>query len=163
MRARRLTPEAYAPYGRIVAAAGGAKDANMGTARRWDRLAPLVNKRARAKANLCVFRCKPFKGKAFPVKLLERHAKSTQVFLPLAGAGRCLVIVAKGGAKPDLSTLAAFVMEGALGVSYHPGTWHHPMVALGKASDLACLVYEDGSKADCEVVALKAPAVVNLG
>ncbi|TBR21777.1 ureidoglycolate hydrolase [bacterium] len=163
MRARRLAPKAYAPYGRVIAAAGGAKDANMGTARRWDWLAPLVNKRARAKANLCVFRCKPFRGDAFPVKLLERHAKSTQVFLPLPGAGKCLVVVAKGGAKPDLSTLAAFVMEGAQGISYHPGTWHHPMVALGKSADLACLVYEDGTKGDCEVVELEKPRSVSLG
>jgi ureidoglycolate lyase len=135
----------------------------MGTARRWDWLAPVINKRRGAKANLCVFRCKPFRGKAFPVKLLERHAKSTQVFLPLPGAGKCLVVVAKGGAKPDLSTLAAFVMEGAQGVSYHPGTWHHPMVALGRAADLACLVHEDGSAADCEVYPLASPVSVNLG
>lgn len=162
MRARRLTPEAYAPYGRVIAAAGGAKDANMGTARRWDWLAPLVNGRPRAKANLCVFRCKPFKGRSFPVRVLERHPRSTQVFLPLAGAGRCLVVVARGGAKPDLSTLAAFVMEGARGVSYHPGTWHHPMVALGRTSDLACLVFEDGSQADCEVRPLARPLLVRL-
>lgn len=162
MLARRLNPEAYAPYGRVIAAAGGAKDANMGTARRWDWLAPLVSKRARAKANLCVFRCKPFLGKAFPVKLLERHATSTQVFLPLPGGGKCLVVVAKGGAKPDLSTLAAFVMEGARGISYHPGIWHHPMVALGQPSDLACLVYEDGTKADCEVIHLSAPISISL-
>ena len=163
MRVRALDPKSYAPYGRVIAAAGGAKDANMGTARRWDRLAPLVNKRARAKANLCVFRCKPFRGKEFSVKLLERHAGSTQVVLPLPGAGKCLVVVARGGAKPDLSTLAAFVMEGARGISYHPGTWHHPMVALGKASDLACLVHEDGSEADCEVHHLDAPISVSLG
>lgn len=162
MRARRLTPAAYRPYGAVVAAAGGAKDANMGTARRWDRLALLENRRRGATANLCVFRCKPFKGKAFPVQLLERHAKSTQVFLPLAGAGKCLVVVARGGAKPDLATLAAFVMEGAQGVTYKPGVWHHPMVALGKTSDLACLVYEDGSKADCEVFPLAKPVSVRL-
>ena len=156
MRLRALTPESYRPYGDVIAAAGGSKDANMGTARRWDFLTPLVNKRGRAKPNLCVFRCAPYKGRTFPVRLLERHKHSTQVFLPLAGAGRALVIVARGGDKPDLSTLAAFVLEGARGVSYHPGVWHHPMVALGRASDLACLVWEDGSAGDCEVFPLAA-------
>lgn len=164
MKARPLTGERYRPFGAVVAAFGGTKPkkANMGTARRWDFLAPLENKRSRAKANLSVFRCAPFKGKAFSVKLLERHEHSTQVFLPLPGAARFLIIVAKGGKKPDLKTVQAFIMKGAQGLTYKPGTWHHPMVALDRASDLACIVHEDGTQRDCEVAPLSSPLFISL-
>lgn len=164
MKARPLTGERYRPFGAVVAAFGGAKakKANMGTARRWDFLAPLENRRPGAKANLSVFRCAPFTGKTFSVKLLERHAHSTQVFLPLPGAARFLIVVAKGGKMPDLRTVQAFIMGGAQGLTYKPGTWHHPMVALDRPSDLACLVHEDGTKSDCEVFALPEPVVVRL-
>ncbi|MBI3298461.1 MAG: ureidoglycolate lyase [Elusimicrobia bacterium] len=164
MRAKPLSPAAYRPYGTVIAAAGGKPiPANMGTARRWDFLAELVNKRpGKAKANLCVFRCAPFKGKRFTAKLLERHAHSTQVFLPLSSSRRALVIVAKGGRKPDLSTLAAFIMEGPRGISYRPGIWHHPMIALGTRADMACFVHEDGSRQDCEVFPLPAPVTITV-
>lgn len=164
MRARPLSAALYRPYGQVIAAGGGnPTKANMGTARRWNYLVALENKRpGRAKANLCIFRCAPFRGRAFTVMLLERHAKSTQVFIPMAGAGRYLVIVAKGGSRPDLSTLAAFVVEGAQGISYRPGVWHHPMIALGTSADMACLVYEDGGAGDCEVARLAEPVSVRM-
>lgn len=164
MRARPLTGERYRPFGAVLAAYGGTRPrkANMGTARRWDRLAPLENRRPGAKANLSVFRCAPFKGKTFSVKLLERHQHSTQVFLPLPGAARFLIVVARGGKKPDLKTLQAFVMRGPQGLTYKPGTWHHPMVALDRPSDLACLVYEDGTRGDCEVFPLPEPLDVKV-
>ena len=164
MRARPLSAALYRPYGRVIAAGGGKhSSANMGTARRGDFLAELENKRpGRAKANLCVFRCAPFRGRTFTVKLLERHPKSTQVFIPMTGTRRTLVIVARGGDRPDLSTLAAFVVEGAQGISYRAGVWHHPMIALGAQADLACLVYEDGGAGDCEAVRLAAPVSVRL-
>lgn len=162
LRARRLTRAAYSPYGALVAPDGKGRPSNMGTARRWDFLAELKNGRRRAKANLCLFRCSPFKGRLFTIRLLERHPRSTQVFLPLEGSGRRLVIVARGGRTPDLSTLAAFTAEGPVGITYRPGIWHHPMIALDRVSDLACLVWEDGTAGDCEVVSLAAPRTVRL-
>ena len=162
MKVKPLTGAAYRPYGAVVAAFAGdkPKKANMGTAKRWDWLAPLENKRKSSKANLSVFRCKPFKGRIFPVKLLERHEFSTQVFIPLSPGAKCLIVVAKGGKKPDLSTLKAFVLRSGQGIAYKPGTWHHPMVALGKPVTLACLVHEDGTQRDCEVRPL--PKTINI-
>ncbi len=71
-----------------------------------------------------------------------------------AMAARFLVLVARGGDRPDLSTLAAFLATGTQGVSYHPGVWHHPMIALDREIDFACFVWEDGTDADCTVVDL---------
>ncbi len=148
-----LTSTRYRPYGDVIQA-GAASPANQGTARRSDFLADLRSLRPGAKPNLCVFRCSPFRGRVFPVRLLERHAFSTQVFLPLGNAARCLIIVALGGDRPDLSTLKAFRLEGPRGISYRPGVWHHPLVALRRRADMACLVWEDATPRDCDVARL---------
>lgn len=153
--ARPLNPEAYAAYGEVVMASPHGEPgapANQGTARRFDRLAKLENLRPGvATLNISVFRCAPWTSFPTEVALLERHAWSTQLFVPMT-AKRFLVVVALGGTRPDLTTLAVFLASSGQGVSYHPGVWHHPMIALDAACDFTCLVHEDGSAGDCEVV-----------
>src|SRR5688572_22021521 len=93
LRAERLSPEGFAPFGDVVSAglkAGAA--ANQGTAVRFDHSAQLTNLRPGAVPNLAVFRSKP-QSLPFRAKLLERHPQSTQAFLPLI-CQRFLVIVA---------------------------------------------------------------------
>lgn len=147
-----LTLESYSPYGHVIMASPSGepgRPANRGTARRFNHLAPVVDHRpGQATLNVCVFRCEPRLVFPLPVALLEKHPASTQVFLPM-NARRYLVIVARGGDRPDLGTAAAFLAAGAQGVSYHPGVWHHPMIALDAAIDFSCLVWEDGTEADC--------------
>ena len=157
--ARPLTPAAYAVYGDVIMAAPHGEPgapANRGTARRFDRIAEIANLRGtEAGLNVAVFRCAPrdvgVGVGGFAVALLEKHPASTQMFVPM-NARRYLVLVALGGDAPDLATLAAFVAGGGQGVSYRPGVWHHPMIALDAETDFACLVWEDGSAGDCVVV-----------
>lgn len=126
--------------------------ANQGTARRFDRLAALENLRpGLAQPNMGVFRCAPRLVWPSRLALLEKHPASTQVFVPM-NAARYLVVVALGGDAPDLSTLAAFVASGTQAVSYRPGVWHHPMIALEAETEFVCLVWEDGTSKDCVVV-----------
>jgi ureidoglycolate hydrolase len=149
-----LTREAYKPYGSVIGADDALpwKPANMGTSRRFNHLADVENLRAdKAKLNLCVFSTTALKTEALEMKLLEKHAHSTQVFLPMHASGRYLVIVCGGDDKPDLSTLGVFIAEGPQGISYYPGVWHYPMTSLGDPIDFACLVYEDGTREDCTV------------
>lgn len=149
-----LTPAAYAPYGDVVMAAPPGvpgKPVNQGTARRYDHLATLDDLRLGSAAlNVCAFRCQPRPAGPFTVALLEKHPASTQLFVPM-NAQRYLALVALGGDRPDLATLAAFVASGTQGVSYRPGVWHHPMIALDAEIDFACFVWEDGSETDCTV------------
>jgi len=153
--ARPLTADAYAPFGAVVMASPRGepgRPVNQGTARRWDNLASLENQRpGTAALNISVFRCEPRAPGPVPVAILEKHPASTQVFLPMT-ARRYLVIVALGGDRPDLATLSAFIASGAQGISYSPGVWHHPMIALDSQVDFACLVWEDGSEDDCAEV-----------
>ncbi|MBM3355034.1 MAG: ureidoglycolate hydrolase [Betaproteobacteria bacterium] len=148
-----LQREHYLAYGDVIAVdpALASASANNGTARRFDHVGAIENLRpAVARPNLCLFRVQPCLGGTFEVRMLERHHHSTQVFLPLGGA-RTLVIVCGGGNQPDPQALAAFVAGPGAGFSYRPGTWHHPLVALDRESDYACLVHEDGGEGDCEV------------
>lgn len=142
-----LTSESYVGFGDVIAAnERSSRPANQGTAQKSERLAELVEDRS-ARANVSVFRCTP---RALPhlVTLLEKHPASTQVFVPM-NAERYLVIVALGDHEPDLTTLRAFEANGLQAISYRPGVWHHPMVALDHETDFFCLVYEDGTSRDC--------------
>ena len=146
-----LTAEAYSRYGDVVMAAPRGEAgvvANQGTARKWPGLAPFRTTRPGASASFSVFRSEPRATFPFAVALLEKHPCSTQAFLPM-NARRFLVVVARGEDAPNLSTLAAFVATGAQGITYHPGVWHHPMIALDSAIDFAVLVGEDGTASDC--------------
>jgi len=156
--AKPLTPDGYLPFGHVLSVRENdpalATAANQGTAARFNWLATLENLRPNsARTNMCVFRCQP-RQLPFDVKLLERHEFSTQFFIPMNAKKRYLVIVAKGGIEPDLSTLEAFVASNIQGIGYYPGTWHHPMIALDDVTDFVCIVHEDGSPRDCEVVQL---------
>ncbi|RDW84604.1 ureidoglycolate hydrolase-like protein [Coleophoma cylindrospora] len=98
----------------------------------------------------------------FEVKILERHPYTTQTFIPLGlspleyGEASYLVVVAPslaastadeslpvpeatsefrnlpGRGLPDLSRLQAFIANGSQAVTYGAGTWHAPMVAIGR-------------------------------
>lgn len=152
--AEPLQRDAYRPYGDVVAADPRlpSSSANGGTAQRYDHLGEFENRRpGKALPNLCLFRAAPFTGHPFVIRLLERHRDSTQLFIPMAGAQRYLVIVCAGIETPDLRTLKAFMAGTGQGITYRPGIWHHPLIALDRQTDFACLVHEDGSGDDGEL------------
>jgi ureidoglycolate hydrolase len=175
--AQPLEQSTYASYGDVISVRSDVEpsSANMGTAQRYNFLSQVVNLRGdHAQLNLSVYRCNPLietrgsgGGAQFGVKLLERHAHSTQVFVPMGGvaggAVRYLVVVALGRAGeregeegvPDLSTLRAFIARGDQGITYKPGVWHHPLIAIDAITDFACWVYEDGTDEDCDVANLE--------
>ena len=146
-----LTAEAFAPFGAVVSAGLGAgAAANQGTAVRFDWVAAIQSTRPEAKLNLAVFRSV---ARTLPIelKLFERHPCSTQVFLPMI-VGKMVVVVAPTAEDglPDLRGLRAFVGEAGQGIAYAVGTWHHPIIALEQAAELAMLAWEDKGPRDCE-------------
>lgn len=159
VKAVPLEADAFQPFGRVVSAgltAGAA--ANQGTAVRFDWSTELISTRPEAKPNLAVFRSVA-RSLPLDVVLLERHPCSTQVFLPMV-VSRYLVCVAPTSPRdglPLLEELRAFLCGPGQGIAYAPGTWHHPMVALGQLSEFAMLAWEDGTPRDCELHHLDAP------
>lgn len=162
--AETLTADLYRDYGDVVSARADVVPvkANAGTADRFNWLGALENKRPGSLPNLCVFRSAPFQGDVFVVKGLERHAHSTQLFVPMTCLKRYLVVVARGGDEPDLSTVKAFIAARDQGVTYRPGVWHHPLIALDAVTDFACVVWEDRGPGDCDVRALASPLEFRL-
>jgi ureidoglycolate lyase len=155
---------AYEAYGDLIAADESEvfRYANMGTAKRFNQLSDVINLRPNeATLNLCVFRCQAA-HLPLEIKLLERHPYSTQVFMPMRHDGKFLVIVSLGENRPDLSSLKAFIVTGAQGISYKPGVWHYPMTALEQPIDFSCLIWEDGSESDCHVVNLAQSIAIQL-
>lgn len=155
VHALALSPEGFGPFGKVVSAGlGVGRDANQGTAVRFDFCAELLNTRPQARANLAVFRSVA-KRLPFDVELLERHPCSTQVFIPMIVSSYLVCVAesdANGVARPE--TLQAFICGPGQGVAYAPGTWHHPVVALDGPGEFAMLVWEDGSPKDCELLSL---------
>ncbi|SPO36762.1 related to DAL2 - allantoinase [Pseudozyma flocculosa] len=173
--AQPLTSAAFAPYGSVIHTPPSSEGApfrivNQGTARKYVGLAPVVNNyppHAPAKTNVHVYHCDPVPavgGMPWRVKLLERHRFTTQAFVPMTPAGGAqagqegyLVVVALNSKddKPDLNTLAAFYATTEQAISYHPGCWHHPMIALGtQPTSFACIVNESDvdPSLDCDEV-----------
>jgi ureidoglycolate lyase len=117
---------------------------------------------------------------SFPVEILERHPFTTQTFIPLGLSpaetheARYLVIVAPtlpstsadeilpvpstgdlpGRGLPDLTRVKAFMAKGSQAVEYGAGTWHAPMVVVGKrAVDFVVVQFVNGvAIEDCQEV-----------
>lgn len=173
-----LTPEAFAPYGDVIQAWDKPTSAprgvpvastNHGTATKFSNLAKVEETYApeqlkRGGVALACMRAGPQydvrKGAEIPVLKLERHAATSQAFIPMgrtehAAGGTFLVVAALNGPddKPDLSTIKAFLPTSGQGVSYHQGVWHHPMLTVNEFVDYACLDAQTGDEGltiDCE-------------
>jgi ureidoglycolate lyase len=143
-----------------------------------------------AKPLLSMFSCFPRKlnqGGNFDVQILERHPFTTQTFTPLGLSANdpdaCfLVIVApslpeslsatkssEGQVEiprpPDLHNLKAFVAHGGQAVTYGAGTWHAPMVVLGRRRvDFVVTQFVSGIvEEDCQEVTIGEGVVVKIG
>ncbi|TIC06751.1 Allantoicase [Wallemia mellicola] len=159
-----LTSSAFVEYGHVVQSYQDksstpptiqTKRVNNGTATKFCNLSPLTNSYPEgtpANMNFCVYKCDPVDTSVgFTVEMLERHKYTTQSFIPMGdGGSRYVVIVAQNGSddKPNMETLRAFTATSNQGITYKPGVWHHPMIALEKATDFGCLVYESGENID---------------
>lgn len=163
-----LTPESFAPYGDILGGALGAGVLiNENTTEKFALGAPdLMQSGGKPALNLYRAKANPL---PFTAVELERHCLGSQSFIPLSGVP-FVVIVALGdesvnqqgiaGAAPQEDSLAAFWVDGSCGVSFKPGTWHHPLLAQ-KAGDFVVLERQ-GPGVDCEIKKLVEPVSLPL-
>lgn len=158
--AKPLASAAFAPYGTVLQAPGGAGRAiNGGTSQRFDLVDDLQLEAGGGRPALAIFSAA---ARRFPhtVDEMERHALGSQTFVPL-GARRFVIVVASAGPLPQARDLAAFVTNGEQGVTLAPGTWHHALLAVD-AGDF--VVIERAAPAvDCDVHRLSQPARVDWG
>jgi len=159
LAARPLTREAFAPYGEVIAKAGAEHfDINDGMATRYHDLAPVEAAKEQGRPLINIFEGRPW---ALPltIRMLERHNLGSQAFFPLRDC-RWLVVVAPAG-DFDPAGIEAFVADGAQGVNYRPGTWHHPLVALDGTTDFL-VVDRGGPAVDCDEAHLAEDELVRV-
>jgi ureidoglycolate lyase len=129
----KLTPEAFAPFGQVIALAEAQHyPINNGMTERYHDLARVELGGVHARPLISIFRGKPY---TLPVdlKLVERHPLGSQAFYPL-GPHSWLVIVAEdqGGAP---TRLRAFRPGQGQGVNIAMNTWHGVLTVLEQESD----------------------------
>ena len=150
-----LTAEAFTGFGQVLSL----PDAPG----RVDYSAFLENRRGPA-ATVC-FRTSLTPPSELPLvtRTMERHAFSSQAFLPV-DVSRYLILVAPHGADglPDPNGLRLFLAGATQGISYGADVWHHPMTVLDRAATFATVMFLDGSEGDEEFVDLPFDVTVTL-
>jgi ureidoglycolate lyase len=163
LRPVRLDPDAFAPFGSVVAAGlGPGIPVNQGRAERFDLACGLDHDARASRLVLATYRVTA-SAAPLAVELLERHPFSDQLFAPMT-AESYLVVVApdRPDGGPDADAARAFLAPGDRGVVYRAGVWHYPIAALGCAADFLMCMRETGAGDDTEVVALGRPLPVAL-
>jgi len=144
VRVRPLTAEAFAPYGEVLAVPEAPGRAYFDSA--------LASARPGARPSLSLSLKDPT-PLPLTVRRMERHAFSSQSFVPL-GPARFLVLVAPhapaGG--PDMARALAFLAGPGQGVTYGADVWHHPSAVLHAPARFAIVMWLDGTAADEEFV-----------
>jgi ureidoglycolate lyase len=131
-----------------VIEAGNAFDViNSGTTQQYRKLTEIDVSSGGGKAQVSLYRVVPY-TLPHTIDMLERHPLSSQLFMPL-NAAPFLVVVAPPGERIDRGSVRAFVTNGAQGVNYRRGTWHHPVIALANPSEFL-VVDRAGPGANCD-------------
>ncbi len=117
-----LTPDAFAPFGEVLDAAGPFRLINEGLCRRHHDRATLDTGDARA--GISVFLAEP-RALPYSFTLIERHPEGSQAFLPMH-QNPFLVIVSEG----PKAIPRAFLTDGAQGINLFRGTWHGVLTPL---------------------------------
>ena len=162
LKTQALTAAAFALYGAVL---GGTVSSgvfiNAGTSEKIALPDPDLSQ-AGGQASLNLYRAKA-NPLPFVARELERHVLGSQSFIPLAGVP-FVVVVALGdsafqGRQPLESSLAAFWLDGSCGVSFNPGTWHHPLLAQ-QTGDFVVLERK-APEVDCEIKPLLEPVQIS--
>jgi ureidoglycolate lyase len=134
---RKLTREAFAPFG-ILIDSRGAREIDLGGGAA--EVTGATSER-----------------RAFRFEFMARHKQTMQLFAPLASS-QAIICVAppNDGDAPDVEKVVAFRVEGRLPYAYHKGTWHTPPFATGEWYSYLVVDRSGTLDDDYELVDLKA-------
>ena len=120
LKARPLTPAAFAPFGDVLEVSDGAFiEINQGRCRRFHDLAKLDFADGQAGINLfhAQVRTAPYS-----IELLERHPLGSQCFVPMQGSEYIVAVAPDADGQPG--EIQAFLADANQCVNYHRNTWH---------------------------------------
>lgn len=148
LRVEALTPEAFAPFGEVIAVGAATRvyPINGGTSQRHHALA-----RVEVGAGHGLISIARAEARALPfaIRMLECHPLGSQAWIPLS-LTPYLIVVAE---SPEHSPRCFLAAHGE-GVNYRAGTWHHPLLALAAGDFL--IVDRGGEGANCDEANLAA-------
>jgi ureidoglycolate lyase len=151
----RLTPDAFAPFGDMLDAAGEPdRLINQGLCGRFHDRARLDFGTGRA--GLSIFKAEP-RALPYRLEMVERHPLGSQAFIPMS-LDPFLVIVAEGQ-DPTPGRVRAFVTAPGQGVNLLRNTWHGVCTPL-HAPGLFAVVDRIGDGANLEEHWLAEPLTV---
>lgn len=151
LKLEKLTAESFAPFGDVIEILGEASfPINGGTTARYHDLGKIQTEQDGDRPAISMARGS---GYQFPIeiKMLERHPKGSQAWIPTNGTP-FVVVVAPNGLedRPDESQLRAFFAEGHQGVNYHKGTWHHPLLTYSQGTGDFVVIDRIGKGNNCD-------------
>lgn len=142
-----LTATAFADFGDVIEAGGGeVVSINDGTTVRHNDLARIDVTEEGGRPLLSIFESRPFDF-PFEMRMLERHPLGSQAFIPLDGIP-FLVAVAPIGETINPADVRFFRADGAQGVNFHRGVWHHPVIVIQPMRFL--VVDRGGEQENCD-------------
>ncbi|THU05349.1 ureidoglycolate hydrolase [Lampropedia puyangensis] len=148
-----LTAESFAPFGQVIECKGHCSfPINGGTCQRYHDLAQ-PQLRAEGRIGMSLFHAQALPWN-LPLQVLERHAYTSQAFVPMGQALPMLVVVAPADVPAyalQPPHVQAFLSDGQQGINLAPGTWHHPLRTLKEGTWLVVdRIAPPGSPVDCE-------------
>ena len=150
LKLERLDKASFAEFGDVIEMDGSAwYPINKGTTRRYHHLGTVQIQGGDGQAGISLARGDAF---SFPLRIhmLERHPLGSQSWIPCNQTPFVAVVAPNGpDGKPDETRIRAFYVEGNQGVNYHLGTWHHPLLPLGKQGDFV-VVDRIGNAPNCD-------------
>ena len=125
--ARPLTPQAFAPFGEVLDAAGPPDmTINAGLCGRFhDRARLDFGPEGRAGISVVSGEAQAL---PYTFDLVERHPDGSQAFLPMTGNGFLVIVAPDEGGRPGAPV--AFLTAPGQGVNYRRGTWHGVLTPL---------------------------------
>ena len=153
-----LTKDAFSAFGDVIQASDGTNNfsINNGFTQRFHDLANIDVNDDNGRVLINIFRSTPL-AQPIAIKMMERHPKGSQAFMPMGDNPYLVVVAPTGDFKQE--NIEVFIAQAHQGVNYHKGTWHHFCLALGGVSDF--LVIDRGGDGDnCDVIELNGSLVI---
>lgn len=145
-----LTPEAFAPFGDVLAALGAPdKIINQGKCGRYHDRARLdfgAETVPPGRAGISIFDAEP-RALPYLLDLVERHPEGSQAFVPMSTNPFLIIVAPDEGGVPGRPR--AFVSDGSQAINFHRGTWHGVLTPLA-APGLFAVVDRIGTSANLQ-------------
>ncbi len=152
-----LTGSAFAPFGEVIEADPATmRLINGGTTERFHALATAEAAGEGARVVISIFRGQP-RDFPYQVTMMERHPFGSQSFSPVSGLPFLVVVSPDEDGRPGRPQ--AFLARADQGVNYRRNVWHHPLLAVGSASEFL-VVDRDGPGNNLEEYVFDTPFII---